>query len=56
MVDQDFSQLNENAINNQDPHSHIETDETTGVEYPNDNDSEEKETNRTSVILNLMPT
>ena len=33
LVDQAFSQFNENLINNQDPHSQIENDETLGAEY-----------------------
>ena len=40
-VDQDFSQFNEKSINNQDPHSQIENDETPGTEYPYENDSED---------------
>ena len=54
LVDQVFSQFNENSINNQDPHSQIENYETPEAEYPNENDSEETETNKTSAIPNLM--
>ena len=53
-VDQVFSQFNENSINNQDPHSQIENYETPEVEYPNGNDSEETETNKTSATPNFM--
>ena len=44
LLDQDFSQFNENSINNQDPHSQIENDEIPGTEYPNENDLEDTET------------
>ena len=50
-----FSQFNENSINNQNPHSQIENDETSGAEYPNENNSEGSETNKTSTISNFMP-
>ena len=50
-----FSQFNENSINNQNPHSQIENDETSGAEYPNENNSEDSETNKTSTISNIMP-
>ena len=50
-----FSQFNENYINNQDSHSQIENYETPGAEYPKENDSEDKETNKTSAIPDLMP-
>ena len=55
LVDQVFSQFNENPINNQDPHSQIESDETPVAEYPNEDDSEDTETNKTSAIANFMP-
>ena len=55
LLDQDFSQFNENSINNQDPHSQIENDEIPGTEYPNENDLEDTETNKTSAIPNFMP-
>ena len=55
LVDQVFSQFNENSINIQDPHSQIENDETPEAEYPNENDSEDIETNKTSAIPNFMP-
>ena len=55
LVDQAFSQFNENSINNQDPHSQIENEETQEAEYPNENDSEDTETNKTSAIPNFMP-
>ena len=44
LVDQTFSQFNENSINNKDPHSQIENDEKAGAEYPNKNDSKDKQT------------
>ena len=50
LVDQAFSQFNENSIIFQDPHSQTEHDETLGAEYPNENDSEETETNITSAL------
>ena len=53
LVNQAFSQFNENIINNQDPHRQIENDDTPEEEYPNENDSEDTETNKTS-ILNIM--
>ena len=55
LVDQAFSQFNENLINNQDPHIQIENDGTPGPEYPNDSDSEEGETNNNSALPNFMP-
>ena len=54
LVDQAFAQFNENLINNQDPHSQIENDETLEAEYPNEYDLEEGETNRTFAIPNFM--
>ena len=42
-------------INNQDPHSQIENDETPGPEYPNESDSEEGETNNNSALPNFIP-
>ena len=42
-------------INNQDPHSKIENDETPALKHPNGNDSEDREINRTSAISNFMP-
>ena len=55
LVDQSFSQFNENSINNQDPHSKFENDGTPGAEYRNENNSEDTETNKTSAIPNFMP-
>ena len=55
LVDQGFSKINENLINNQDPNSQIENDETSAAEYPNESDSEEGETNKTSALPNFMP-
>ena len=37
------------------PHSQIKNNEIPGVEYPNDNDSEDTETNKTSAIPTFMP-
>ena len=55
LVDQAFSQFNENLINNRDPHSQIQNDETPEAEYPNENYSEDTETNKTSDTPNFMP-
>ena len=55
LVDQFFSQFNENLINNQDPQSQIENDEIPKTEYPNENDSEDTERNKISAVLNFMP-
>ena len=55
LVDQAFSKFNEYSINNQDPYSQIENDETSEAEYPNENDSGDTETNKTSAIPNVMP-
>ena len=54
LVNQVFLQVNENLINNQDPPSQIENDETPRPEYPNESDSEEGETNN-SALRNFMP-
>ena len=53
LVDQAFSQFNENSINNQDPQSQTENDETPEAQYPNENESEVLETNKTSAIPNF---
>ena len=50
-----YSWLNETLIDNQDPHSQIENDEIPRGEYPNDNDSEDTKTNKTSTIPFFMP-
>ena len=50
LVDQTFSQFNENSINNQD-----ENYEIPWAEYLNENDSENTETNKTSTISNFLP-
>ena len=55
LVDQAFLQFNVNLINNQDPHSRIENDETPGAEHPNESDSEEGKTNKTSALPNFVP-
>ena len=44
-----------NSINKQHPYSQTENDETPGAEHPNENDSEDTETNKTSAIPNFMP-
>ena len=53
LVDQAFSQFNENLINNQDPHSQIENEETSGAGYYNENDSKDTETNKTFAVTNF---
>ena len=55
LVDEVYSRLNETLVNNQNPHSQIENDEIPGAEYPNDNDSEDTETNKTSTTPTFMP-
>ena len=55
LVDQVFWQFNENLINNQDQQSQIKNNETLGAEYPNQNDSDDTETNKTSAVPNFMP-
>ena len=55
LIDQAFSQFTENSIINQEPFSQVENDETSGAEYPNENDSEDTKTNKTSAIPNFMP-
>ena len=47
--------FNETLINNQDPHSQIENDETSEAGYSNENDSEDTETNKASTIPTFMP-
>ena len=54
LVDQIFSQFKENSITNQDSHSQIENDEPPGAKYPNEKDSEDTETSKTSAIPNFM--
>ena len=44
----------ENSINNQDPHSQIVYDETPEPGKPNETDSEEEETNKTSALPKFM--
>ena len=53
LVDQAFSQFNEDSINNQEPNSQTEKDETPMAEYPNENDSDNTEIDKTSSIPNL---
>ena len=45
LIDQTFSQFNETLIINKDPRSQTENDKTPGVEYSNENDLEDTETN-----------
>ena len=54
LVDQAFSHFNESSINNQDPHSPNENNETPAAEYANGNSSKDTETNKTFAILNLI--
>ena len=54
LVDQTFSQLNENSINNQDSHSQIKNDKTPMAEYPKENYSVDTKKNRPSAIPNFM--
>ena len=54
LVDQAFSQFDENSINNQDSHRQIENDETPRAEYSTENDSDNTEIKKSSAILNLM--
>ena len=44
LFDEVYYRLNETLINNQDPHCKTENCTISGVEYPNDNDSEDTET------------
>ena len=55
LVDQGYSNCNAALINNQNPHSQTENDETAVAEYPNENDSEDTETNKNCPISNFMP-
>ena len=43
------------SINKQHPYSQTENDEIPGAEHPNENDSEDTKTNKTSTIPNFMP-
>ena len=38
LVNQAFSEFNENSINNHDPHNETENDESQEAEYPSEND------------------
>ena len=49
-TDQAYSEFNETLINNQDPQSHIENDETPGAEYSNESYSENREANKVTAI------
>ena len=46
--------FNETLINNQDPLSQIENEETSEAEYTNENDSEDTKTNKMSTIPTFM--
>ena len=59
LVDQGCLQFNDNVINNHGPHSKSKNHETTGAEFPNEHDSKDTKTNKTSVIprfvLQILP-
>ena len=55
ITDQAFLKFNEYVVNNQDRHGQIENYETPGAEYPNESDSENTETNKTSALPNFIP-
>ena len=55
LIDWAYLPFNETLINNQDPHSQIENDETSEAGYSNENDSEDTETNKASTIPTFMP-
>ena len=42
-------------VNNQDPHSQVENHETAGTEYPNECDSEQGQTSKSSAFSDFMP-
>ena len=41
-------------VNNQDPCSQIENDETTRTKYPKKSDSEDAEINKTSTVISVI--
>ena len=55
ITDQAFLKFNEYVVNNQDRHGQIENYEIPGAEYPNESDSENTETNKTSALPNFIP-
>ena len=55
LVYQTISQFNKKLINNQDPHNQTKSNEILGTEYSNENDSEERKTNKNSLIPNFKP-
>ena len=56
LVDQVFVlNLMRTQIIIKDPHRQIENDKIPEAEYPNENDSEDTETNKTSAISNFTP-
>ena len=54
LFDQAFSQFNEKSINNPEPHSLTENYETPKAKFHDENDLEDKETNKPA-IPNFMP-
>ena len=54
LADQAYSKFNEILVNNQDPQSQIENDETPGAEYSNESCSENRETNKATSTANFM--
>ena len=55
LVDQVYSILYHNLINNQKSYYQSGNDEIAWAKYPNESDSEEGETNTTSTLPNFMP-
>ena len=55
LVDRASLRFNESLFNNQDSNSQIENEETPETEYPNENDSEDTEKNRTSTTPTFRP-
>ena len=54
LVVQAFSQFKENSINSQDQHSQTGNLEIPGAKYPNENNSKDPETNKTSAVPIFM--
>lgn len=54
LVDQAYPKFNETLIEKQDSHNQIKNYEAIGVEYSNENESEDTETNKTSAIPNFI--
>ena len=55
LVDSGFFKVNEKSIYNQNPHRQIEIDKTPEAKYPNENDSEDTEINKSSAYPNVIP-